>query len=282
MKRLPLPPQAGDAYFANLWADAQWQPYRDAWANANATYRAGGGDPWQIVAAPFDDGVGTALRNLWQGRKNGRAVRAIRGARLSCCPLCGSQTTGSVDHYLPRQHFPEFSILFENLVPACVHCNSSSKGNTFRGPEAPLRFIHPYYDDWADQALWRTIPRAPFEAATFEYLPEEDLADELRRIVSFHLDHVLGEQWRLFNERYWGDLSRLLIGPQGHAVPIGPAEVRMKLAERSWESDLLNGCNSWQSALLRGIRGSDEAVEHLLAVIAANVALPLIENARAG
>ncbi|VVS97856.1 conserved hypothetical protein [Sphingomonas aurantiaca] len=276
MKRLPLPPQAGDANIAGLWADAEWLPHRDAWANANAIYRENGGNPWHVAAASFDEGAGTALRNLWKSRKNGQAVRAIRGAKLSCCPLCGSQTTGSVDHYLPRQHFPEFSILFENLVPACVHCNSSSKGDTFRGAESPSRFIHPYYDDWADRALWRTIPQPPFEAATFHCVPEQDLPDDLQAIVAFHLDHVLGEQWRLFNERFWGDLSRLLIGPTGPVDPIGSDEVKAKIDVRSWESDLFNGCNSWQSALLRGIRGSDEAVEHLMSRIGADIAVRLI------
>jgi hypothetical protein len=39
------------------------------------------------------------------------------------CPYCNLSTTNSIDHYLPKEEFPEFSIMRENLIPSCSECN---------------------------------------------------------------------------------------------------------------------------------------------------------------
>jgi hypothetical protein len=211
--------------------------------------------------------IAAAQRLLWDGRRRSEPIRAIRGAKLRCCPVCGSQNTGSVDHYLPRDFYPEFSILFENLIPACAHCNSAGKGNTFKGEAQPERFIHPYFDAWANDVLWQVRLVPPFEAATFVAVPEDGLPDDRATIVAFHLRHVLGEQWNLFNERYWGQLPELLLGPEPGIADL--ADPGVPLARRLWDSEYLNGRNSWEAALLRGITRDELAKSHLLSRIAA-------------
>lgn len=62
------------------------------------------------------------------------------------CPFCGDigQTT-NLDHFLPKAHFPEFSITPLNLVPSCRDCNMGEKGQAYATIEDE-QAIHPYVD----------------------------------------------------------------------------------------------------------------------------------------
>ncbi|MBT2969593.1 MAG: HNH endonuclease [Candidatus Thiodiazotropha sp. (ex Ctena orbiculata)] len=63
------------------------------------------------------------------------------------CPYCGGVgRPRTLDHYLPKSKFPQFSVLPTNLVPCCRDCNSESK-NTSISTTAEDQVIHPYFDD---------------------------------------------------------------------------------------------------------------------------------------
>lgn len=62
------------------------------------------------------------------------------------CPLCSLTETSTLDHYLPKSLYPEFSTLSLNLVPACSKCNLSKRDQVESGKAAVRLFLHPYYD----------------------------------------------------------------------------------------------------------------------------------------
>jgi 5-methylcytosine-specific restriction endonuclease McrA len=66
------------------------------------------------------------------------------------CPYCLLRQPTSLDHFLPKDHFPEFSVLAWNLVYVCDPCNRK-KGNRFVG--TPREVINPYFDTLPDTAL---------------------------------------------------------------------------------------------------------------------------------
>lgn len=62
------------------------------------------------------------------------------------CPFCGDiGHTKNLDHFLPKAHFPEFSVMPLNLVPSCRDCNMGEKGQ-FYATVADEQAIHPYID----------------------------------------------------------------------------------------------------------------------------------------
>lgn len=63
------------------------------------------------------------------------------------CPYCGIGEPTTLDHYLPKEDFPEFSVLSKNLIPVCGVCNSNYKGSQWIENGERL-FIHTYYDDF--------------------------------------------------------------------------------------------------------------------------------------
>ena len=87
--------------------------------------------------------VGGQLRSLYD--------TILASALLGVCPYCAQRDVQTVDHYLPKKIFPEFSVLVENLVPSCAACNAQ------KGEHRPLtsseQVFHPYFDDWTGPEL---------------------------------------------------------------------------------------------------------------------------------
>lgn len=263
MKKLDLP--CTDAEDNNVIVRAckkyDWGTYEGSWTASYDLYRKHGGDPWGVAAASFPPNIKSALYSLYDDRKSGGPLKRIRdaGGQL-CCPLCGSGALGSLDHYLPRKEYNEFSIMRANLVPACANCNSGAKGTTYKGAPGE-RLIHPYFDSWADQEIWFVEVQGPFEAATFKAKPSSHLDNVKNRIVTFHLDTVLATQFHIWIETRW---SRLPIMMSTMGVPKSFESARDFIDAEHRRAVAGEGQNGWNAALMRGISTNAGAIAYLM------------------
>jgi 5-methylcytosine-specific restriction endonuclease McrA len=67
------------------------------------------------------------------------------------CPLCMQRFVATLDHHLPKAHFPSLAVAPLNLIPACSDCNKAKLNAIPTTAEAiPL---HPYYDELGDD-IW--------------------------------------------------------------------------------------------------------------------------------
>lgn len=66
-------------------------------------------------------------------------------ARSRICCLCGLRASSELDHYLPKEIFPEFAVYTVNLVPACGVCNKA-KDEAYKTDCGDPAFIHAYLD----------------------------------------------------------------------------------------------------------------------------------------
>ncbi len=72
---------------------------------------------------------------------------ALLNSAKEKCPFCGGiGTPRNLDHFLPKAHFPQFSVLPHNLIPACRDCNMDGKTHTF-ATKAEEQIIQPYTDN---------------------------------------------------------------------------------------------------------------------------------------
>jgi hypothetical protein len=263
MRHLPMPEDAGDDVIERQCARPGWAARRVAWLAAAAAYRHERGNPWKVAPAGFGPRAQAELRRLYDTRGRGGVIARIRrpAGGYSCCPMCGSLGGRSLDHALPRADFPEFSILRENLVPACTMCNSDEKGSTYRG-RRPERFIHPYYDRWASQALWRIEFAPDLDVLQFQAIPLDSVPRRYRRVVQFHVSKVLGKEWRDAVRRDWGSLPqslRLRLGAAADEVAI-----RHELELRLVNAMLTYGVNCWDAGFLRGTLADAHVVPKLV------------------
>lgn len=256
----PVSAEVDEAQVNKMAKQPDWAPHQAAWITAYRGYRDNAGSPFAVAPHDFGPGVRDRQYKLYDNRKGSGELRRMRQKEgLKSCPVCGSPVTGDLDHYLPRTVYPEFSIMRANLLPACRHCNSGVKGTTVHG-ENPRRFIHPYFDDWAEQEIWYVEILPPFRAARFRPLPLPGLVHPRNEIVAFHLENVLGTQFYSSMITEWSSLptqfklrdEELSIASITRQVDL---ELRVALVAR--------GVNSWQAALLRGIQRDPEVIEFL-------------------
>lgn len=268
--KLPFASAREDAALKTLCRAPEWVDHHAAWQAAYNTYRSEMGDPWKISPTTFahDDAerrtIAEAQRGFYKKRSGGGPIAKIRRTPdLTCCPMCGSHHPGSVDHYLPRESFPEFSILLCNLVPACSHCNSGVKQERYKGASKPERFIHPYFDTLANDPIWYVEVRPPFEAARFMPQVAANVAAEAVPMVQFHLDHILGEVFQDYVSTQWSLLPTLIHGWAEPNEPISEAVVARQLADHLRDTIVTSGINGWRTALIRGVVADQKAIRFL-------------------
>lgn len=120
-------------------------------------------------------------------------VKKITG---SYCPLCGLPNEPStVEHYLPKEEYPEFSIYSKNLVPACFKCNTN-KGRAILDESNKRTSLHVYFEDLCAKHIIELSVAIPYESGAGQIASHSELEPDEVQVVDSHL--------RLFkiNERY--------------------------------------------------------------------------------
>lgn len=75
-----------------------------------------------------------------------RIYDALKNSAHEKCPFCGGiGSVKNLDHFLPKAHFPLFSVMPWNLIPACRDCNMDGMAGNY-ATVAGNQIIHPYAD----------------------------------------------------------------------------------------------------------------------------------------
>lgn len=70
----------------------------------------------------------------------------IKASANGKCPFCGGiGQPYTLDHYLPKANYPQFSVLPLNLVPSCRDCNTG-KGTSV-ALASGQQVLHPYFEE---------------------------------------------------------------------------------------------------------------------------------------
>lgn len=88
-----------------------------------------------------------ALKHCYEQKKKILLNEIISNQSLNLgnrCQYCDRNDVNTLDHYLPKGKYAEFSILGLNLIPCCSKCNSK-KGENWKNGEQ-RQFINFYYD----------------------------------------------------------------------------------------------------------------------------------------
>ncbi len=107
------------------------------------------------------------------------------------CPFCGGiGRPKNLDHYLPKAHFPQYSIYQLNLVPICRDCNFDGKGERYAYSKGE-QVIQPYKDHdryfnqkWIEATY---IPGHSIETGVIQYYvcpPENWTIEQKQRVIN--------------------------------------------------------------------------------------------------
>jgi hypothetical protein len=167
------------------------------------------------------------------------------------CPQCGFGHVKTLDHYLPKSKYPLYSVLPQNLVPACRDCNTGKLASTATQPgEQP---IHPYFDAayfFEEQWLYAEVVQTVPASITFFVSPPVKWDKISKERVQSHF-----EGFEL-SERFSVQVATELAAIRNY-LPILPDEQSRgeHLAERAKVYSELHK-NSWQTALSQALANS--------------------------
>lgn len=155
------------------------------------------GDYDSIIADPLHPpepstfgAIGTLLKEYYnQPPTKLAALLSLRrnDHELNECPYCGHPfSPDTLDHFVPKDHWPEFSILPNNLVPQCRGC-APIKGSRFTCTTAGTRlFLHPIYSDLVSRITFNiTVTQTPVSTqfCVDFYVPPGTHPDEIKAIT---------------------------------------------------------------------------------------------------
>ena len=230
-------------------------------ASADFALRAAATQLHLFPARPVIKGVTTdELNAVYTGRMAkkkapGRGVydQLFASSPNDRCPLCAQRQVATLDHHLPKAHFPVLSVTPINLVPACGDCN---KAKLNKLPSASSEeTLHPYFDDLGtDRWLFAEVVVSTPAAVKFrvEVPPKWDMLLGQRvtnHFRCFGLSTLYAAQAadELLNIRH----QMHLLHDRG-----GMKAVRDELEQRA-ESAKKTQVNSWRSATFDAFVSSD-------------------------
>ena len=182
---------------------------------------------------------------------SGRAIyeQILNQAPFQRCPYCEQNRVKSLDHFLPKAHYPSLSITPNNLVPSCTDCNYAKLDNKPIFAEQVV--LHPYFDTLPDgEWLYAQVTANKGVAISFYCSPPSCWDDTLKKRLINHFN-VFELQ-----EVYGSYGAQLLVETLNRLSPQysqnGGEAVKASLEEDIAYAEIIN-FNSWQSATLRAI-----------------------------
>lgn len=202
------------------------------------------------------------LKDLYSSHMVGRSkpARAVYDslllqAPLGRCPFCGFGHASTLDHYLPKTKYPQFSVLPLNLVPSCKDCNTGK--STAIANVAEGQSLHPYFDhgEFID-AQWlyaEVIQTTPATVRFFVNAPARWDDISKARVQSHFNDFKLAL-------RYSVEASNQLACLKGtlsyYREQLGSNGVKQHLMIEA-QSYACQHSNSWQTAMFQALVESD-------------------------
>lgn len=170
------------------------------------------------------------------------------------CPMCGSMLSGTLDHILPKNTYPEFAVFSQNLVQACL-CNTV-RSETLIGA-CNERILHPYFDECLSERLIEAnledlgpVPRISLRLLV-------DPVHSNYSAIAFHVREVVLKTGILgYLSIRWGTFVRKpsLVVRSLEQDPGTETELRAALIkERELIDDARNGKNTWDSVFISGL-----------------------------
>lgn len=186
-------------------------------------------------------------------------LEKLRERVLQVCPACGEDgTPNTLDHYLPKTLYPEFSITALNLFPMCDICQGEKLTQTVNLANQRL-FMHPYYDEFADAQVVHLQIGRPLRAPTsMQLIPHPDLNQAQTELVGRHITSLnMVIRYNRFFQHEYIRLLKLVNDARSHDQNVGNILNIFRNYARS------KSINSWAHVFYNGVLADAELVAFL-------------------
>ena len=269
--RLPCPTTDDDSYIDSLVCQGQigadaafFLTIKDDWKSRVQAYAAAHGNPCLIMPWIEIAVQKKTLENLYSSQLPVHSVQkpildSLRIKDLQFCPACGEDgTPNTLDHYLPKSKYPEFSVTPRNLFPMCDVCQGKKGSKTVNGTNQRL-FVHPYFDDFTALSVVRLVIGRPFESPkSFSIEPHPALTEEQSALISRHLEELgIAARYDQFFKLEYTRLKKLV-----SRARVKGQDVRERVATFH-EYALDKSINSWGAIFFQGVLDDEDLLAFL-------------------
>lgn len=212
------------------------------------------GNDEQVILGGLNKGD---LRRVYEsGMLKGQRGRAfydmlLNSTPLGKCPYCGFGHAETLDHFLSKAHYPQFSVLPINLVPACMRCNKG-KGSGIASQD--LLISHPYFEDARiERDIWLTAAILEGFPATVRYIfsPPEDWSDGIsRRVNNYFREFSLAKRFAV-------EAASELVSLSAYLADVPNFDTRCEHIGRVARQERSIENNGWKAALYAALATSD-------------------------
>jgi len=150
--------------------------------------------------------------------KNSRLVKlknsvttVLDNRAMNTCQYCTIAPIGSLDHIVPKDEFPEFSVNPKNLLPACTTCNSH-KNQNWKENNSTL-FLNLYTDTLPnEQYLFVDLVVSPnYIEPTFELRNVNNINADFFQLLKSHYSRLhLPERFKKESHKVISELTNLI------------------------------------------------------------------------
>lgn len=230
------------------------------------------GNPWKFHAKNISDKLKNGLKNHYKSSLTSIPdldfINNMRKSSPDVCPMCGSFKSDTIEHYLPKENYPEFSVFSKNLIPSC-QCNSK-RGLTTKGrSDIEERIIHPYYDDQIRTRMVGCYIENIEDSLEFNIKLVNLCDDEsFKNNVAFHIEHLIEKNGILL----WlaSQIDRLIENPRTIILSI-PKKIMDYDKIYEFSKDILelydekyDTPNNWNSIFIYGLINSPGVIDWIV------------------
>lgn len=179
---------------------------------------------------------------------------------LTACPYCGYPfSPDTLDHFIPKDHWPEFSIYPNNLVPQCRGCAPIKSSRYYCDTDNASLFIHPIFHNYLSLIGFKIVINLQANnkpTFTVSFLKSNQLGDVESQRVIRHLKS-LRVPYRIL------DYSRKEFNRWINRVRMRRFDVRTALQQRISELPETRISPDWKTALYKGMLENDNVISYL-------------------
>lgn len=268
--RLPLPATCSLALMDAVVADRVNGPNANyfngisaEWRSRIETYIAEHGNPESVPKWPAIHGHRTRFHTLYNTPQEHNShypvLKDLRDRKFQFCPSCGEEGSPStIDHYLPKEDYPHFSVTPANLTPMCDACQTA-KGQETVDEDGYRIFLHPYFDEFLTAQVVRLTIGRPFNAPEdFALEPVDGLDPDLAALVRRHIRglHMEERYGAFFRDEY---MRLLRLSQEARELGLDIAEdipTFLRLYRKK-------AVNLWPHIFYTAVQADDELIEYL-------------------
>lgn len=194
--------------------------------------------------------------------KLGRLLIARRNDHcLLECPFCGNPAApDTLDHFIPKDEWPEFSINPNNLVPQCRGCAPVKGSKYFCETSGTSLYLHPFYSDLPSKFKFKISANLSVNSGKVFFCislkKPKSVDDNSTQIVIRHFKELnLIKRIQFYCHREFNKWKQLLIAKQFDIE----GALQIRLSERQVDE---HG-KDWKTALYIGVLDNKDVINYL-------------------